>query len=220
MEQPISSLQVAVLAPPLLEGPVTERLAGLPGITLGHGTADVVVVVGPEGMDRLQAQGAAARATPVVFLGSARPEDVLRAWELGARVFIGLADHESAWAHGLRTAVQLGGRSAALSGEPGEPWELPTERVEGFAAASVRGLTDRELECVLGSLHGCSRAVIAARLFITEDTVKSHLHAARRKLGLKGRGPHLAAWEPRLWVAAGERRISWPPEAGALKERR
>lgn len=48
-------------------------------------------------------------------------------------------------------------------------------------------LTPRELDIVRMVASGLSNRALAERLFITEGTVKSHLHAIYEKLGLKSR---------------------------------
>ena len=48
-------------------------------------------------------------------------------------------------------------------------------------------LTDREIQVVRLCAQGMSNADIAMRLSLSEGTVKSHLHKAYEKLGLRGR---------------------------------
>jgi two-component system nitrate/nitrite response regulator NarL len=48
-------------------------------------------------------------------------------------------------------------------------------------------LTGRELQVVCGVANGRSNAEIASELFLTENTVKSHLQRAGQKLGATGR---------------------------------
>lgn len=47
-------------------------------------------------------------------------------------------------------------------------------------------LTDREIQVVRGAANGLSNAQIADGLFLAENTVKSHLQRASRKLGATG----------------------------------
>lgn len=55
------------------------------------------------------------------------------------------------------------------------------------AAAQVDALTDREREIALAATEGLSNAAIAARLFVSEATVKTHLGHAMDKLGAANR---------------------------------
>ena len=59
-----------------------------------------------------------------------------------------------------------------------------------------QGLTPRQREIMAGVVEGLNNAQIAARLGISESTVKSHLADVRRKLGLHNR-VQLAVWAAR-----------------------
>jgi LuxR family maltose regulon positive regulatory protein len=51
----------------------------------------------------------------------------------------------------------------------------------------ARELTDREMAVLRLLPHGLSRRELSSQLFVSENTVKTHLTSIRRKLGLRGR---------------------------------
>ncbi len=64
---------------------------------------------------------------------------------------------------------------------------LPTARAVGPRAQEEPVITRRELEILQLAAEGLSNKQIGARLWITEGTVKSHVHNAFDKLGLDNR---------------------------------
>ncbi len=57
----------------------------------------------------------------------------------------------------------------------------------------AHGLTEREVEVLLAVSQGLSDKEIAARLFLSESTVKTHLRSIYHKLGVRNRA-QAAAW--------------------------
>lgn len=55
------------------------------------------------------------------------------------------------------------------------------------ACRRLRELTDRDIEVLAGVTQGLADKEIAAKLFLSESTVKTHLRAIYRKLGLRNR---------------------------------
>ncbi|MEU2663093.1 LuxR C-terminal-related transcriptional regulator [Micromonospora sp. NPDC007220] len=85
--------------------------------------------------------------------------------------------------------------------DPAEPADEPAEatpsgRRSGPGPRGGRsqvGLTERELQVLLGMAEGKSNAEIGRELFVSEDTVKTHARRLFRKLGARDRAHAVAA---------------------------
>ncbi len=65
-------------------------------------------------------------------------------------------------------------------------------RSNGRAGIHSHGLTDREVEILVGIANGASPRELAARLFVSESTIKSHLRTIYRKMGVRDRSQAVA----------------------------
>ncbi|MCM0675664.1 helix-turn-helix transcriptional regulator, partial [Micromonospora phytophila] len=90
--------------------------------------------------------------------------------------------------------VQRGDDPAEPAGEPEEaaPNGQPNAS-GGRGGRSSIGLTERELQVLLGMAEGKSNAEIGRELFVSEDTVKTHARRLFRKLGARDRAHAVAA---------------------------
>ncbi|MFE3716233.1 response regulator [Streptomyces cyaneofuscatus] len=80
--------------------------------------------------------------------------------------------------------------------------EFTRQRVSAPPARSVEGLTAREAEVLVLIAQGLSNADIAARLTITDHTVKTHINRLFAKMGLRDRAQAvILAYEMGLVVA-------------------
>ncbi|MEU8259988.1 LuxR C-terminal-related transcriptional regulator [Micromonospora sp. NPDC048999] len=111
---------------------------------------------------------------------SARTQGGPQAWSAGA-------------AEGAPTVVpaQRGDDPAEAAG--GEPEPTPAGGPQRVNARGAMGLTERELQVLLGMAEGKSNAEIGRELFVSEDTVKTHARRLFRKLGARDRAHAVAA---------------------------
>lgn len=84
---------------------------------------------------------------------------------------------------------------AALGGQRGEQLVIGTGSATSLAreAAAIAGVTPRELDVLRALAQGGSNATIAAGLYVSENTVKTHLAALYRKLDADSRSGAVAA---------------------------
>jgi two-component system, NarL family, nitrate/nitrite response regulator NarL len=123
--------------------------------------------------------------TRVIVLTAAEDDRVVRAMRLGAR---GVLLKESAIDHLVKSIYRV---------HAGEIWldsHMTTELINTFSASSksdVRSkkalLSNREIEIVQHVARGFQNKVIGKKLFISENTVKNHLHKIFDKLGVSDR---------------------------------
>ncbi|NJP33213.1 helix-turn-helix transcriptional regulator [Micromonospora thermarum] len=126
--------------------------------------------------------GGPARSTPA---GRA-PTDPPPAWSANST--------DPAGGHPAVVPVQRGDDPAEPAGEP--EGAVPGNQRNGSAARNGRaaiGLTERELQVLLGMAEGKSNAEIGRELFVSEDTVKTHARRLFRKLGARDRAHAVAA---------------------------
>ena len=65
-------------------------------------------------------------------------------------------------------------------------------RSNGGGRLHSHGLTNREVEILVGIANGSSPRELASKLFVSESTVKSHLRTIYRKIGVRDRSQAVA----------------------------
>jgi two-component system response regulator DesR len=112
----------------------------------------------------------------------------------------------------LRRAMESGALGFVVKDAPAEQLAEAVRRVAGgqrvvdpsLAAATLAGgaspLTGRERDVLVASRDGATVADIAARLFLSEGTVRNYLSAAIAKTGVRNRVEAYRAAEQRGWL--------------------
>ncbi len=118
-------------------------------------------------------------ATVAMLSGDTRPGLVRELVEQGAAGFI----HKSA-----DTPTMLKALETMLAGGVYLPASaLANQSVDESVAQAVAGLSPRQMECLLKLVQGKPNKTIARELLVAESTVKTHLAAAFKALGVSSR---------------------------------
>ena len=178
---------------------VGEAAEGVDAIELARRLQPAIVLLdlsmpglgGLEALPRLRE--AAPESEVVVLTASGTEENLLAAIRAGAAGYLLKSESPAQIAEFLRG---VGNGEAALSGEVARHL---LERVrEGGAPGGVpdeiaRSLSARELEVLLLLDEHLGTDEVAARLYISEHTVRSHVKSLLRKLGVSSRREALEA---------------------------
>ena len=137
--------------------------------------------------ERILAEDAGAR---IVFLTTFSDDEyIVRALKMGARGYLikqdvaQVAPALRSVMAGVCTTMGLGGRT----GGRGPAEEGPGPTAKDLRSTAFAALTDREYEVVEAVAEGLDNAEAAARLFMSEGTVRNHISAILAKLGLRNR---------------------------------
>jgi len=139
-----------------------------------------------DGVEATRRLAAAAAPTKVIVLTTyADDRSVLDALRAGARGFL----TKDSGAEEIERAI-----AAVARGEAAIDPAVQHHLVEAVAAKSElpHGLTPREAEVLTLIADGLSNAEIAARLFVSEATVKSHVNHLFTKTGVRDRAQAVA----------------------------
>lgn len=142
---------------------------------------------GANGMDALGAMRAAFEASAVVVLSSEDdPRLIRQAIEMGASGFIPKSSTPQVMIAALRL-VLAGGTYLPPHVLLGFSGAAPEAAPPEVSAHSVDGLSCRQLEVLMKVVQGKANKVIARELHLSEGTIKAHLSAAFRALGVQNR---------------------------------
>lgn len=140
---------------------------------------------GPDGIEILRQLSGEGLPTRVVLLTAGLEDDqLLEAIRAGARGVVLKEMAPQLLVEAVRTVLR--GGQWLEKGLGGRALTKLLQRERGLSEAS-RLLTPRELEIVRMVARGLRNRAIAETLFITEGTVKVHLHNIYEKVGVDGR---------------------------------
>ena len=148
---------------------------------------------GVDGMDSLGAMRAAYDTGPVVVLSSEDDPRVIRAAiELGASGFVPKSSTPQVLVAALRLVLAGG---IYLPPDVLRAWDhavsVPPVSVPAPAPIPVQvrpdGMSERQFEVLRMAIQGKSNKVIAREMQLSEGTIKAHLSAAFRALGVQNR---------------------------------
>jgi two-component system response regulator DesR len=143
------------------------------------------------GMDGLTAASALHRAKPglkiVILTTFGRPGFMRRAMESGVSAFLVKDSPADKLAETVRT-VLAGGRV------------IDPDLAAAALAQGDSPLTPRECDVLAASADGSMISEIAARLFLSEGTVRNYLSACIQKTGARNRAEALRIAEERGWL--------------------
>jgi two-component system nitrate/nitrite response regulator NarL len=145
---------------------------------LGWDTGQVEVQGNPS--DVMWSEAVSEDRPPLVALLT-DDSQALFAWTVGAR---GILDRGEA-ASALTLTLRAVSRGLTVIAETYRPQLLPS--IEGAEGSPLEPLTERELEVLQLLAEGLSNKALALQLEVSESTVKFHVNAIFRKLGVQSR---------------------------------
>jgi DNA-binding NarL/FixJ family response regulator len=144
---------------------------------------------GIEGLDALTAIRKAFESSVVVVLsGEDDPKEIRKAIENGACGFVPKSSTPEVLIAALRL-ILAGGTYLPASVLQGVSGSDPSPEQQGAITPDrlAGGLSERQLEVLLKAVQGKSNKVIAREMNISGSTVKAHLSASFRALGVQNR---------------------------------
>ena len=170
---------------------VGEAGDGDEAVRLAERTAPDVMLMDIEmprrnGLEATRAVRAAGDTQVIILTTFDRDDYLFDALDAGAAGFLLKNSEPERLLEAIRTVAAGGGLLA-----PEVTRRVIAQAVQGHRPAAptpaALRLTDRELEVLREIAGGFSNAEIAARLFVSEATVKTHVSSTLRKLGVRDR---------------------------------
>ncbi len=181
---------------------VAEAGDGLRAVELlAAGPVDVVLmdirmpgIDGVEATRRVRARWPAEQVRIIVLTTFDQDETVLAALRAGANGFLSKGVGPAELAAGIREVADGGGAlsAAAASALIGYLAQEPVVVVDQALTTAFASLTPRELEIVVAVASGRSNDQIAAEMFLSPFTVKTHANRAMTKVGARDRAQLVA----------------------------
>ncbi len=171
-----------------LEADSCEQALAIPR----EGKVDLVLLdlnlPGRKGVDALDAIRQAYDASIVVVLSSEdSPAAIRRVIEHGASGFIPKSSTPPVFIAALRLVIAGGTYlpAHAISAEPAQTSAV--QAADGRKRTMIEGLSERQVEVLLKAVQGKANKVIAKEMDLAEGTIKAHLSASFRALGVQNR---------------------------------
>ena len=162
---------------------------------------DVVLMdIRMPGIDGVEATGRIRKAVPasrtriIILTTFEQDETVIAALRAGANGFLSKAVGPEELVAGIEEVAAGGGAlsAAAAAALIGHVTEQPVAIVDAELARRFTALTPRERDVVIAAASGLDNAEIAARMFVSPFTVKTHANRAMMKVGARDRAQLVA----------------------------
>lgn len=168
---------------------------------LSAGPVDVVLmdirmpgIDGVEATRRIRARWPADKVKIIVLTTFDQDENVLAALRAGANGFLSKGVGPTELADSIEEVIAGGGALSGIAAAAliGHVADQPTVTVDHALAAAFDALTDREREIAIAVATGKSNTEVAAEMYLSPFTVKTHVNRAMMKLGAHDRAQLVA----------------------------
>ena len=149
---------------------------------------------GVEATARIRATYAADQVRVIILTTFEHDENVYAALSAGANGFLGKGVAPAELIAGIRDVMAGGGAlsAAAAAAAISKVAEAPAQRVDETITRRFDTLTPRERDVVIAITRGLSNEQIAAEMFVSPYTVKTHANRAMMKAGARDRAQLVA----------------------------
>jgi DNA-binding NarL/FixJ family response regulator len=166
------------------------------------GDCDVTIVYAPEAIDGALVAKAAGRVATIV-LGPESQQDLVTALEAGASGYLRSDATSAEIASAIRSVIE--GVAVVPPLMLGEILRMVVDRRRRESAAQevLAELTPRERDVLRHAVTGARRSDIAQALYISAETVRTHLQRIMSKLGVHSQAELVALASDLAWVEDG-----------------